>query len=78
MRTVAMSPSFRSRSKRPVQTHFKMAEIHKGAHDDSLYQKELAEIVLTALPGLKGLAEPARSQAAGWSWRSNSIRLSRP
>ncbi len=28
-----------------VETHFKMAEIHKGAHDDSLYQKELAEIV---------------------------------
>jgi cellulose synthase operon protein C len=28
-----------------VETHFKMAEIHKGAHDDSLYQKELTEIV---------------------------------
>ena len=28
-----------------VEVHFKMAEIHKGAHDDSLYQKELAEIV---------------------------------
>jgi tetratricopeptide (TPR) repeat protein len=28
-----------------VETHFKMAEIHKGAHDDALYQKELAEIV---------------------------------
>ena len=28
-----------------VETRFKMAEIHKGAHDDSLYQKELAEIV---------------------------------
>jgi tetratricopeptide (TPR) repeat protein len=28
-----------------VETHFKMAEIHKGAQDDSLYQKELAEIV---------------------------------
>ncbi len=28
-----------------VETHFKMAEIHKAAHDDSLYQKELTEIV---------------------------------
>ncbi|HET9285222.1 MAG TPA: tetratricopeptide repeat protein [Candidatus Angelobacter sp.] len=28
-----------------VETHFKMAEIHKAAHDDSLYQKELKEIV---------------------------------
>jgi outer membrane protein assembly factor BamD (BamD/ComL family) len=28
-----------------VETHFKMSEIHKGAHDDALYQKELAEIV---------------------------------
>lgn len=28
-----------------VETHFKMAEIHKAAHDDALYQKELAEIV---------------------------------
>ncbi|HKV91734.1 MAG TPA: tetratricopeptide repeat protein [Candidatus Angelobacter sp.] len=28
-----------------VETHFKMAEIHKGMHDDSLYQKELTEIV---------------------------------
>jgi hypothetical protein len=28
-----------------IETHFKMAEIHKAAHDDSLYQKELKEIV---------------------------------
>jgi tetratricopeptide (TPR) repeat protein len=28
-----------------VETHFKMAEIYKGAHNDALYQKKLAEIV---------------------------------
>jgi tetratricopeptide (TPR) repeat protein len=28
-----------------LETHSKIAEIHKAAHDDSLYQKELAEIV---------------------------------
>jgi tetratricopeptide (TPR) repeat protein len=28
-----------------VETHFKMSEIHKAAHNDSLYQKEVAEIV---------------------------------
>ena len=28
-----------------VETHFKMAEIHKAAHDDSLYHQELTEIV---------------------------------
>jgi tetratricopeptide (TPR) repeat protein len=28
-----------------LETHFKIAEIHKAAHNDSLYQKELAEIV---------------------------------
>ena len=28
-----------------LETHFKIAEIHKAAHDESLYQKELAEIV---------------------------------
>lgn len=39
-----------------VETHFKMAEIHKGAHDDSLYQKELAEIVR-----IDGAAGPERT-----------------
>jgi tetratricopeptide (TPR) repeat protein len=28
-----------------LETRFKIAEIHKAAHDDSLYQKELVEIV---------------------------------
>jgi tetratricopeptide (TPR) repeat protein len=28
-----------------LETRFKIAEIHKGAHDDSLYQKDLTEIV---------------------------------
>jgi tetratricopeptide (TPR) repeat protein len=28
-----------------LETRFKIAEIHKAAHDESLYQKELAEIV---------------------------------
>src|SRR5262249_7537358 len=28
-----------------LETHSKIAEIYKAAHDDSLYQKELAEIV---------------------------------
>jgi tetratricopeptide (TPR) repeat protein len=39
-----------------VETHFKMAEIHKGAHDDTLYQKELAEIVR-----IDGAAGPERT-----------------
>src|SRR5690349_8127340 len=39
-----------------VETHFKMAEIHKGAHDDSHYQKELAEIVR-----IDGAAGPERT-----------------
>jgi tetratricopeptide (TPR) repeat protein len=39
-----------------VETHFKMAEIHKGAQDDSLYQKELAEIVR-----IDGAAGPERT-----------------
>src|SRR5690242_12202024 len=39
-----------------VETHFKMAEIHKGAHDDSLYQKELTEIVR-----IDGTAGPERT-----------------
>jgi hypothetical protein len=39
-----------------VETHFKMAEIHKGAHDDSLYQKELTEIVR-----IDGAAGPERT-----------------
>jgi tetratricopeptide (TPR) repeat protein len=39
-----------------VETHFKMAEIHKGAHDDSLYRKELAEIVR-----IDGAAGPERT-----------------
>jgi tetratricopeptide (TPR) repeat protein len=39
-----------------VETHFKMAEIHKGTHDDSLYQKELAEIVR-----IDGAAGPERT-----------------
>ena len=39
-----------------VETHFKMAEIHKAAHDDSLYQKELAEIVR-----IDGAAGPERT-----------------
>jgi cellulose synthase operon protein C len=43
-----------------VETHFKMAEIHKGAHDDVLYQKELTEIV--------------RSDAAGGSERTGRTR----
>src|SRR6185437_5208716 len=43
-----------------VETHFKMAEIHKGAHDDALYQKELAEIV--------------RIDAAAGSERTNRTR----
>jgi len=34
-----------------VETHFKMSEIHKGAHNDSLYQKELAEIVRIDMAG---------------------------
>jgi tetratricopeptide (TPR) repeat protein len=28
-----------------LETHFKIAEIHKASHDDSLYQNELTEIV---------------------------------
>jgi hypothetical protein len=39
-----------------VETHFKMAEIHKGAHDDALYQKELAEIIR-----IDGAAGPERT-----------------
>jgi hypothetical protein len=39
-----------------VETHFKMAEIHKAAHDDSLYQKELTEIVR-----IDGAAGPERT-----------------
>jgi tetratricopeptide (TPR) repeat protein len=39
-----------------VEVHFKMAEIHKGTHDDSLYQKELAEIVR-----IDGAAGPERT-----------------
>src|SRR5438270_214254 len=39
-----------------VETHFKMAEIHKGSHDDALYQKELAEIVR-----IDGTAGPERT-----------------
>ena len=39
-----------------VETHFKMAEIHKGAHEDSLYQKELTEIVR-----IDGAAGPERT-----------------
>jgi cellulose synthase operon protein C len=39
-----------------VETHFKMAEIHKGAHSDSLYQKELTEIVR-----IDGAAGPERT-----------------
>ena len=39
-----------------VETHFKMAEIHKVAHDDSLYQKELSEIVR-----IDGTAGPERT-----------------
>jgi cellulose synthase operon protein C len=39
-----------------VETHFKMAEIHKATHDDSLYQKELAEIVR-----IDGAAGPERT-----------------
>jgi tetratricopeptide (TPR) repeat protein len=39
-----------------VETHFKMAEIHKGAHNDPLYQKELAEIVR-----IDGAAGPERT-----------------
>ncbi len=39
-----------------VETHFKMAEIHKGMHDDVLYQKELAEIVR-----IDGAAGPERT-----------------
>jgi hypothetical protein len=39
-----------------VETHFKMAEIHKGAHDDARYQKELAEIVR-----IDGAAGPERT-----------------
>jgi len=39
-----------------VETHFKMSEIYKGAHDDALYQKELAEIVR-----IDGAAGPERT-----------------
>ena len=39
-----------------VEVHFKMAEIHKGAHDDALYQKELTEIVR-----IDGAAGPERT-----------------
>jgi len=39
-----------------VETHFKMAEIHKGMHDDALYQKELTEIVR-----IDGAAGPERT-----------------
>jgi tetratricopeptide (TPR) repeat protein len=39
-----------------VETHFKMAEIHKGVHDDALYQKELAEIIR-----IDGAAGPERT-----------------
>jgi tetratricopeptide (TPR) repeat protein len=39
-----------------LEVHFKMAEIHKAAHDDSLYQKELTEIVR-----LDGGAGPERT-----------------
>jgi cellulose synthase operon protein C len=39
-----------------VETHFKMSEIYKGAHDDALYHKELAEIVR-----IDGAAGPERT-----------------
>jgi hypothetical protein len=39
-----------------VETHFKISEIHKGAHDEALYQKELAEIVR-----IDGAAGPERT-----------------
>ena len=39
-----------------VETHFKMSEIHKATHNDSLYQKELAEIVR-----IDGAAGPERT-----------------
>jgi tetratricopeptide (TPR) repeat protein len=39
-----------------LEVHFKMSEIHKGAHTDSLYQKELAEIVR-----IDGAAGPERT-----------------
>jgi len=39
-----------------VETHFKMSEIHKGAHNDALYQKELAEIIR-----IDGAAGPERT-----------------
>jgi tetratricopeptide (TPR) repeat protein len=43
-----------------LETRFKIAEIHKAAHDDALYQKELSEIV--------------RSDAAGGSDRTGRTR----
>jgi hypothetical protein len=39
-----------------VETHFKMSEIHKGAHNEALYEKELAEIVR-----IDGAAGPERT-----------------
>jgi cellulose synthase operon protein C len=39
-----------------VETHFKMSEIHKAAHSEALYQKELAEIVR-----MDGAAGPERT-----------------
>jgi cellulose synthase operon protein C len=39
-----------------VETHFKMSEIHKGAHNEALYQKELVEIVR-----MDGAAGPERT-----------------
>jgi tetratricopeptide (TPR) repeat protein len=39
-----------------VETHFKMSEIHKGAHNETLYQKELAEVVR-----IDGAAGPERT-----------------
>ena len=39
-----------------VETHFKISEIHKGAHNEALYQKELAEIVR-----MDGAAGPERT-----------------
>ena len=43
-----------------LETRFKIAEIHKGAHEDSLYQKDLTEIV--------------RIDAAGGSERTGRTR----
>jgi tetratricopeptide (TPR) repeat protein len=47
-----------------IETRFKVAEIHKAAHDDSLYQKDLTEIVRIDAAGGKERTGRTRTIAA--------------